>query len=293
MPAKVDAEDRRRGLVLAAAQLIADEGINALTNVKIAKRLSGSTTMVTHYFGSKRELVLDTYQTMASRSRARLEQAMHESDDPLAACLHALLPLDDSTRLEWKVWLAYQGIAVGDPELMQIWASRAASAVDRVTRLIEVDISAGRMSPSIDPDIESGRLFALIQGMSFQSIVDPERWSPAHLRRIVDLELLRLRRIDVGLRAAPGAELADFIIQRSAPVARRSCHRWMLPADAPYASAHACGPPGQPVSRSTTTLIASAGAASSSELGSMPAASDRPSAVRRSSRAVMFAALAV
>ncbi len=207
-------------LVLAAAELIADEGINALTNGKIAKRLSGSTTMVTHYFRSKRELVLDTYQTMASRSRARLEQAMRESDDPLAACLHALLPLDDPARLEWKVWLAYQGMSVGDPELTQIWASRAASAVDRVIRLIEADISAGRMSSSIDPDMESGRLFSLIQGMSFQSIVDPKRWSPAHLRRIVDLELLRLRRSDNGPRAAPGAELADFIVRASKPPRR-------------------------------------------------------------------------
>ena len=203
MPAKVDAEDRRRRLVLAAAELIADEGINALTNAKIAKRLSGSTTMVTHYFRSKRELVLDTYQTMASRSRARVEQAMRESDDPLASCLHALLPLDDSTRLEWKVWLAYQGMSVGDPELTQIWASRAASAVDRVSRLIEADISAGRISSSVDPDMESGRLFSLIQGMSFQSIVDPKRWSPVHLRRIVDLELLRLRGMDNGLRVHP------------------------------------------------------------------------------------------
>ena len=194
MPAKVDADDRRRQLVLAAAELIADEGINALTNAKIAKRLSGSTTMVTHYFRSKRELVLDTYQTMASRSRARLEQAMRGSDDPLAACLHALLPLDDPTRLEWRVWLAYQGMSVGDPELTRIWASRAASAVDRITRLIEADISAGRMPSGTDPAMESDRLFALIQGMSFQSIVDPKRWSDAYLRRIVDTELLRLRR---------------------------------------------------------------------------------------------------
>ena len=189
MPAKVDADDRRRQLVLAAAELIADEGINALTNAKIAKRLSGSTTMVTHYFRSKRELVLDTYQTMASRSRARLEQAMRGSDDPLAACLHALLPLDDPTRLEWRVWLAYQGMSVGDPELTRIWASRAASAVDRITRLIEAE----RLPSSIDPAMEGDRLFALIQGMSFQSIVDPKRWSPAYLRRIVDAELLRLR----------------------------------------------------------------------------------------------------
>ena len=196
MPAKVDAEDRRHRLVLAAAELIADEGISALTNAKIAKRISGSTTMVTHYFRSKRELLLDTYQTMASRSRARLEHAMRESDDPLAACLRALLPLDDATRLEWKVWLAYQGMSVGDPELTRIWASRAASAVDRITRLVEADVAAGRMSPSIDPDTEGDRLFALIQGMSFQSIVDQNRWSPGYLRQIVELELLRLRRLD-------------------------------------------------------------------------------------------------
>src|ERR1700730_5306729 len=104
MPAKVDADDRRRLLVLAAAELIADEGINALTNAKIAKRLSGSTTMVTHYFRSKRELVLDTYQTMASRSRARLEQAMRGSGsgsgsgDPPAAGPHTLLAPDGQAK---------------------------------------------------------------------------------------------------------------------------------------------------------------------------------------------------
>ncbi len=66
--------------------------------------------------------------------------------------------------------------------------------MDRITRLIEADISAGRMPSSIDPAMESDRLFALIQGMSFQSIVDPKRWSASYLRRIVDTELLRLRR---------------------------------------------------------------------------------------------------
>jgi AcrR family transcriptional regulator len=198
MPAKIDAEDRRRQLVLAAAELIADEGVGALTNGKLAERLSGSTTVVTHYFGSKRELVLHTYQTMASRSRARLEEAMGGSGDPLRACLHAMLPLDDPTRVEWKVWLAYQGMSVGDPELTQIWASRAASAVGRLSRLVEADIAAGRMSSAVDAETEGGRLFSLIQGMSFQSIVDPGRWSPAHLRHITDLELRRLRSLDPG-----------------------------------------------------------------------------------------------
>src|SRR3954468_17892014 len=131
MPARVDADDRRRRLVLTAAEIIAEEGIGGLTNGRIAERLSGSTTVVTHYFRSKRELVLHTYQTMASRARARVERAMTD-DDPLAACLHAHLPLDDETRVEWKVWLAYQGMSVGDRELTRIWAARSATAVDRL-----------------------------------------------------------------------------------------------------------------------------------------------------------------
>jgi AcrR family transcriptional regulator len=193
MPAKVDADKRRRQLVLVAAELIADEGINALTNQKIAERLAGSTTVVTHYFRSKRELLLHTYQTMASRARARVETAIRDSDDPLAACLHALLPLDNPSRVEWKVWLAYQGMSVGDPELTRIWASRATIAVDRLSRLIQEDVAAGRMPSHIDAEAEGGRLFALVQGMSFQSIVDPKHWPPEHLRQVIDNDLTQLR----------------------------------------------------------------------------------------------------
>jgi AcrR family transcriptional regulator len=193
MPAKVDADDRRHRLVLAAAALIAEEGIGALTNQRIASRLGASTTIVTHYFRSKRELILQTYETMASRSRARVEHAVANDDDPLAASLHALLPLTDDTLVEWKVWLAYQGMSVGDAELTGIWAARSKSAVDRIARLIAADIKASQIRSEINPATEAGRLFALVQGMSFQSLVDPAHWSAKQLRRIVDLELARLR----------------------------------------------------------------------------------------------------
>lgn len=143
MPTKVDADGRRRRLVLAAAELIAAEGIGALTNQRIAERLSASTTVVTHYFPNKRGLVLHTYETMASRSRARVEQAIEHSADPLAACLHALLPLNAETLVEWKVWLAYQGMSVGDRELTDIWASRSSSAVERIARLLAADVAGG------------------------------------------------------------------------------------------------------------------------------------------------------
>jgi AcrR family transcriptional regulator len=194
MPAKVNADDRRRRLTLAAAELIADEGIGALTNHRIAERLAASTTVVTHYFPSKRELVLGTYQTMASRSRARVELAIEKDHaDRLAACLHALLPLDDQSVVEWKVWLVYQGMSIGDEELTKIWASRSATAIQRIARLIAADVADGRITRAADPAAEADRLFALVQGMSFQSIVDPANWPSHRLRELVDLELQRLR----------------------------------------------------------------------------------------------------
>jgi AcrR family transcriptional regulator len=198
VPARVDADDRRRRLVLAAAELIAEKGIAGLTNANIAKRMSASTTVLTHYFTSKREPVLHTYHTMASRSRARVEQAVLDSDDPLAACLCQLLPLDDATRVEWRVWFAFQGMSVGDQELTSAWAERATSAVARVARLVEADIRSGRVSAHVDARTEGGRLFSLIQGMSFQAIVDPDNWSPDMLRDIVRLELRRLRSLTTG-----------------------------------------------------------------------------------------------
>jgi hypothetical protein len=131
---------------------------------------------------------------MASRSRARVELAIEEAhSDRLAACLHALLPLDDQSVVEWKVWLAYQGMSIGDEELTKIWASRSATAIQRIARLIAADVADGRITSAADPAAEADRLFALVQGMSFQSIVDPANWPSHRLRELVNLELQRLR----------------------------------------------------------------------------------------------------
>jgi AcrR family transcriptional regulator len=194
MPAKVDVDERRQRLTLITAELIAEEGIGALTNQRIAERLDASTTVVTHYFRSKRELVLATYQAMASRSRARVESAIANTPaDPLAACLHALLPLDSESRVEWRVWLVYQGMSVGDEELTAIWAQRASTATSRIKRLVVADFAARGAASSPEVAREAARLFALIQGVSFQSIVAPTSWPGHRLRAVVDAELVRLR----------------------------------------------------------------------------------------------------
>ncbi len=203
--------------MLAAAEVIADEGINGLTNAKIAERLAGSTTVVTHYFTSKRELMLHTYQTMAARAAERVEDAIRTSDDALAACLRALLPMDKATVTEWKVWLAFQGMAIGDAELTAIWAARAASAVGRLARLVRAEQAAGNIPAAVNPDDEGRRLVSLVHGMSFQAVIDPAHWSRPTLVRLIDAQLAGLRtaaRTKRPVRASPPRSAVEAANQR-------------------------------------------------------------------------------
>ena len=137
--------------------------------------------------------MLQTYQTMASRSRARVEQAIANDDDPLAASLHALLPLNDEALVEWKVWLAYQGMSVGDPELTRIWADPSRTAVDRVARLIAADVETRRIRATITPGTEATGCSPSSRACRSSRSSTPRTGRPKQLRRIVDLELARLR----------------------------------------------------------------------------------------------------
>ncbi len=193
MPAKVDAEERRALLVQVAADLISAGGIAGLTNAAIAERMSASTTVVTHYFRDKRDLVLYTYQTMANRSRERIEDAAASADDPLRAWVRALLPLKEDTRIEWRVWLAFQGMAVGNDELLGIWNARQGSAVRRLADLIDADARVRGSRLRTSSQIAAEVLFAIVQGISFQAIVNPAVWTPARLRRVVDDQVAAIR----------------------------------------------------------------------------------------------------
>ena len=168
-------------------------GIAGLTNAAIAERMSASTTVVTHYFRDKRDLVLHTYQTMATRSRVRIEHAAATSADPLRAWVRALLPLNDQMRVEWRVWLAYQGMAIGDEELLGIWNARQGSAVKRLASLIRTDMADRQPARHVDARFEAQALFGAVQGISLQAIVNPVYWTPARLRRVVDAHIDGIR----------------------------------------------------------------------------------------------------
>ena len=139
MPARVDAEERHQRLVMRKAELIAAAGIGALTHQGVAGCLGASPTVVTHYFGRKRELVLQTYQTVASRSRARAERGDREDEPARGLPARSGAPRRrNPRRVEGLARLP--GNVGRRPGTDEDLGARSGSAVERIARLIAADI---------------------------------------------------------------------------------------------------------------------------------------------------------
>src|SRR5580765_3174531 len=135
MPKYVDHDARRRFIAATAAQLVATRGLDALTFRNVAVAAGSSTTVVTHYFADKRELLLWTFQIVAERSGARFDKA-RERGGGLRECLESLLPLDAARQTDWRLLTCYWGMAVSDSGLASAQARHVRSGQRRIEVLL-------------------------------------------------------------------------------------------------------------------------------------------------------------
>lgn len=187
----MDHDSRRRLVAHSAARLIADGGTDAATVREVARAAGFSTTVVSHYFRDKRELLLLTYRESATQARARVEAVLRIDPTDLRGALHALLPLDAGRRREWKINAAFWGLAVADDEL-----GREQRARVRGARVLLADVV--RRQAATDPDAAARRLLTVVMGVSIQAVFDPAGWPASRQRAAVDAELSSHRAPDRG-----------------------------------------------------------------------------------------------
>ena len=137
VPIQVDREQQRAHVIDLATQLVAVEGVGALTFRRVAEAAGASTAIVSTYFTDKRDLLLSTLRAAATRTSIRFDAAAVTGD--LRAALEAWLPLDHQRLTDWRVIIAFWGVAVTDPELAQVQDGHVSRARDRVERLLRTE----------------------------------------------------------------------------------------------------------------------------------------------------------
>ena len=200
MPARGDHEQRRRDVARIAADLIATGGLAAATHRRIADASGCSTTVVSHYFTDKRDLVDATYASVGDRVTSRLDAAL-DSSDPLPSVLEALLPLDEDRVRDWRLLFTFLGLAATDADLTAEQRARATAARIRIEQAITAEQRAGRLRTDVDAEATGRFLLATLLGIGIQALVDPADRTQEHIRTTLNTALA-----DLGPTADAGTE---------------------------------------------------------------------------------------
>ncbi|MCY1670045.1 TetR/AcrR family transcriptional regulator [Novosphingobium sp. SL115] len=189
MPIVVDRDERRAQVVAIAFDLVADRGIEALTFREIAAAAGCSTSIVSHYFGNKNELLFCIYQVANQRATERL-LAARKSGASVKEALESVLPLSPESQRDWRVWLAFWARAHIDPTY---FAERRQAAESSLALYREMLAESGTTNWNEEwLDLAARRLLAAVAGIGLEACFAPDDWTPNRIKAVFSAELAAL-----------------------------------------------------------------------------------------------------
>lgn len=187
MPRHVDHDRRRAEIVRVTVDLLAEGGVAAVNFRTIAEKLGGSTTIVTHYYGTREELLNDIVQRSTEgwhTELATLEKAATTPAERLAILLVWLLPTTRSGLREERARINLLSSQLVGPS-----PRRAFTGWDDTIRQILHDHVEQLVTRSrVDAVVESLRVTT--NGIVLSAVERPSKWPKerqiAALQYVVD-----------------------------------------------------------------------------------------------------------
>jgi AcrR family transcriptional regulator len=192
MSRSVGPEQRRTDLAEAVWRVVRREGLEGASVRGVAREAGLSMGSLRHYFGTQSELLVFAMRMIVERIERRVAALQLPSDPREAAvlALSELLPLDPERAAENQVWLAFSARAMVDSEFRALRDESYTllrSACHRwVLELIDDERS------SEDTDLETERLFALLDGLAVHAAMRPSECTPHRQRAVLRLHLDRV-----------------------------------------------------------------------------------------------------
>ncbi|EFL34839.1 TetR family transcriptional regulator [Streptomyces viridochromogenes DSM 40736] len=198
MPKQVDYEARRLRIADAVCALIARSGMEAVSLRDVAAEADVSMGAVQRCFRTKEEMLLFALEHISRRVGERAEERIAATSAPQAAStllthtLSELALLDEESRTQAHVWLAFVGHAPAGERLAAVLRDTYAKLHDLVEWLIRYGQDTEEIPQHLDPAHEAHSLLAVADGLTVHVVAgyhSPET-ALAVLQRQVD-RLLR------------------------------------------------------------------------------------------------------
>lgn len=168
----VDHDERRRRIAEVCVAVIAREGLEAATVRRIAAEVGYGTTIVTHYFADKQQLLLWAYRVLAEEAHDRFQEVVARDPADLVGALLSMTAADERGQRRWRAYVAFWDRAARDTAFAAEQRLRIDQALARIAEVVRA-----RNGPRPDLERVSRLLNAVVQGISVQALVDRESWS--------------------------------------------------------------------------------------------------------------------
>ena len=189
MPRLIDHDDRNDEIGAAAFRVLVRDGIAGLSVRKVAEEAEIATASLRRAFPTQDALRRFCFDRIHQSVAARLRAVTGDGREKAMQWMRELLPLDDTRRTELVVQLQLSRLALTDESLR----GSAADLHDgrRVCSSVLRQLSeSGVTDPTLDPDLETARLHALLDGLALHLLWntsdDPAGQADRVLQRHID-----------------------------------------------------------------------------------------------------------
>jgi AcrR family transcriptional regulator len=168
----------RERILDAAVRLIAREGIDDARIARIATAAGVSPALLHYHFASRDALLAEalehSYEIAGTARLSATEEARLPAARRLAAMIDQCLPLSESLRDDWVLWVELWLRAARHPELRPTAARLYARMRAWFAEAISDGVASGEFAAT-DPERMADRLLALVDGYGVRTLrEDPE-----------------------------------------------------------------------------------------------------------------------
>lgn len=189
MPKLIDYEERRALIAEAAWGIILEQGFEGASVRNIAKEAGLSLGSLRYYFHSQGELIKYAKELVSKRITQRVDNIFASDKKPNEKILEVLLELLPQTSKLGrapKVRLFFKTFAFQSAETVAVEQDGVFLAVKNVmSNLLLLNF----IKKELDISIETERLYALVNGLAFDSLMRPDGLSAERVEEIILLHL--------------------------------------------------------------------------------------------------------
>lgn len=176
MPKIVDHGARREELADVVLQVIARDGISAVTLRTIAQESGWSTGVIGHYFHNRRDMLFAALRRAAYLQGNQFKITRRENMTALEqvrAALVSVLPLDERRIALTRIFLFYYAEGAQDEVSREEIAEYLRNWRRVVSRALQNAINQGELAPDTDIEAKAVQLVACADALSGHAVLDP------------------------------------------------------------------------------------------------------------------------